>query len=229
MKPKNPAEALNMAKEQLKIEAVKSAPEETEDIEEIEEIEETEQGPIPEESAPVETEQEAPEEIEELEEIEDLEIEPETPLDEELDDSGDIEPEKETKAQDGNKAVKAMQEKLVTVHGKYKKQRKEFIGLQKQHDQALAIINARLDIDLKGLSSDDLALLDDIATGSDAVSRYSALTLLKKHNKISSTTQQRIPVDRTRVSTEAEHSGRPRNPAEARRNVLREMRKIANT
>ena len=204
-KPTNPEEAKQKIIDQLagqqpaEPEEVKAEPEEVEEVK-----------AEPEETPADEPEKkEEPEEVEEPEEA--LELEPEAP------------------AEEPDTHTEKLQKKLVVLHKKYAEQKEALKAAEDQVAESMQILEIHVDSRMQGLTKEQRKLVEELAQTGTPLDIYKSLSLLDKHGVLSQKTTEHkaaVKVDKTRVASESAQNSRPSNPAEAKKNIVRQLRKM---
>ena len=205
-KPTNPEEAKQRIIEQF-AGAESVTTEEQEEVK-AEPEEQEEQVETPADETPAEESEEPAAEPEEKEEEQTEEEEPEEP------------------AANPETQIEKLQTKLVTLHKKYQDQTQALKDAKEQNEESMQILDFHVESRMKELSNDQQKLVKELAQTGSALDTYKSLRLLDKHGVLSQKTEHKpsVTVDRTRVATEPESSARPSNPAEARKNIIRQLR-----
>jgi len=150
------------------------------------------------------------------------EIEPEPEPEEEL-----AEPVEADDSGPGH--LEKLQNKLVKLHAKYQEQSAELKSLKEQNEESMQVLEFHVDSRMKELTADQRKLVKELAQSGTALDTYKSIRLLDKHGVLSQKTVEHkapVTVDKTRVASESGQLTRPTNPAEARKNIVRQLRQM---
>jgi septum formation topological specificity factor MinE len=208
-KPTNPAEAKQAILEQFAEVQNEDITEEQAEEQELSEEEETKEEEIKTEPA---------KELKEAEAKPETEPEPEEEI---------AEPEEADDAGSGH--LEKLQNKLVKLHKKYQEQSAELKALKEQNDESMQVLEFHVESRMKDLTADQRKLVKELAQSGTALDTYKSIRLLDKHGVLSQKTVEHkapVTVDKTRVASESGQLTRPTNPAEARKNIVRQLRQM---